>query len=140
LQRLMTAAAFAFIFAGAAAAQPASLQLARLHDALRLTSDQEPAWRAYAAAIAPGPAAEARHRQAEQLLPELPTPRRIALIEATMAADQADFHRQGLAVTRFYEQLSPAQQRIFDGETLAKPGQGGAGGGPGAALKAPPHS
>lgn len=52
-------------------------------------------------------------------MPRLPTPRRIALIEATMAADQADFRLQGLAVVHFYDLLSPAQQRIFDNQTAA---------------------
>jgi hypothetical protein len=39
-----------------------------------------------------------------------------------MAADEADFHRYGAAVTAFYATLSPEQQRTFDRETL--PSQG----------------
>ncbi|QUD88924.1 Spy/CpxP family protein refolding chaperone [Phenylobacterium montanum] len=125
LQRLISGLGLLLLLAGPAAAQSESAQpappaaLIRLHDALGLTPDQEPAWRTYAAAITPSAAAQARHQQAAELMPRLPTPRRIALIEATMAADQADFRLQGLAVVHFYDLLSPAQQRIFDNQTAA---------------------
>jgi hypothetical protein len=52
------------------------------------------------------------------MLPLLPTPRRIALIEATMTQDDADFRRQGAAVNAFYAKLTPEQQRTFDRDTL----------------------
>ena len=103
----------------ALAAEPAvSAQLARLHQDLRLTPSQESAWDAYTKAIAPNPAVDARHRATDELLPSLPTPRRIALIAATMAADEADFRKQGAAVSAFYEGLTAQQQKTFDAETL----------------------
>jgi hypothetical protein len=99
--------------------QPAvSAELIRLHDDLQLTDSQEAAWRDYTLAIAPNPDALARHRAAQDLLPLVPTPRRIALIEATMAQDNADFRRQGAAVTAFYGKLTLEQQRTFDRDTL----------------------
>ena len=101
-----------------AADQAVSAQLIRLHDDLRLTPAQESAWTAYTRAIGPSPNVEQRHRATDQLLPLVPTPRRIALIAATLAADEADFRRQGEAVNAFYAQLTPAQQRTFDAETL----------------------
>ena len=52
------------------------------------------------------------------MLPQLTTPRRIALIDAAMERDVADFRRQGDAVTAFYGRLAPDQQAIFDRETL----------------------
>jgi hypothetical protein len=104
--------------AEAAARSAVSAQLARLHQDLRLTSAQEAAWDAYTKAIAPNPAVEARHRATDELLPSLPTPRRIALIAATMAADESDFRKQGEAVSAFYESLTPQQQKTFDSETL----------------------
>lgn len=108
------------------AAEPAgSSQLKRLHDDLRLSPEQENAWAAYTRAITPNPDVEARHRETDRLLPTLPTPRRIALIAATMAADEADFRKQGAAVSAFYDQLTPAQQKTFDQETL--PGRGAPG-------------
>lgn len=101
------------------AAPPAvSADLIRLHDQLRLDERQESSWRDYTTAIAPSPEVQARHRATEELLPLVPTPRRIALIEAAMAQDRADFRRQGEAVKAFYAQLTPSQQRIFDLETL----------------------
>jgi hypothetical protein len=112
--------------ASAAAAQPLDTavtpQLNRLHDALRLTPAQEPAWTAYARAISPNPDVEARHRATDQLLPSLPTPRRIALIAATMQADEQDFRKQGAAVTAFYERLTPEQKKVFDAQTLPSRG------------------
>jgi len=102
----------------ALAQQAVNAELLRLHDDLHLSPAQEAAWRDYTLAIAPNPQVEARHRATDELLPALPTPRRIALIEATQASDDADFRRQGQAVTAFYNQLDAGQQRIFDLDTL----------------------
>ena len=92
-----------------------------LHSALALTPDQEPAWQAYQQALAPNATAQGRHRSAEMLMPTLTTPRRIDLIEANMQADFDLMHRQGEATKAFYDALSPAQQRVFDTETLPAP-------------------
>jgi hypothetical protein len=92
--------------------------LARLRGQLHLSAGQEAAWRRYAAAAVPNGQAEARRRATIELLPTLPTPRRIALIEAAMAQDIADFRRQAAIVEAFYEQLTPDQQRTFDRNTL----------------------
>ncbi|THD81784.1 MAG: hypothetical protein E7812_02925 [Phenylobacterium sp.] len=122
-----------------AAEQEVSAELIRLHDDLHLSEGQEAAWRDYTRSIAPSPQAEARHRAAVELMPSVPAPRRIALMEATMASDLADFRRQGQAVVAFYDQLSPDQQRTFDGETM--PGAdtaGGNGSGQGEPLREPP--
>jgi hypothetical protein len=108
----------AFAGGAARAEQAVNAELIRLHDDLHLTVDQEMAWRDYTRAIAPAPEAAQRHRATTELLPAIPTPRRIALIEATMAQDAADFRRQGAAVTEFYGKLTPDQQRTFDRETL----------------------
>jgi hypothetical protein len=103
--------------AGRAADPAVSAELIRLHDDLRLTPGQQAAWDRYTRAIAPSPQVEARHRATDDLLPALPTPRRIALIAATMAADAEDIRRQGDAVIAFYGELTPEQQRTFDDET-----------------------
>jgi hypothetical protein len=108
--------------ASGAGAQTPPEALMRLHDALHLTADQEDAWRGYTAVIAPSPQATARRQATEQMLPQLTTPRRIALIDATMERDVADFRRQGDAVTAFYARLTPDQQAIFDRETVPTPG------------------
>lgn len=72
--------------------------MSRLHDALYLSSTQEAAWRAYADAVAPDPAVEARRQSAASLMHTLPTPCRIDLISAEMTADMASTRRQGDAV------------------------------------------
>jgi hypothetical protein len=118
LRTQLSALLLAVVVAGSAAAQDASSGLGQLHDDLGLTSDQESAWRDYAAAVAPDPQAEARRRATDELLPHIPTPRRIALIEASLAQDVADLRRQGQAVMGFYSRLTPDQQRTFDVETL----------------------
>jgi len=110
----------------AAAAQPLDTtvtpQLNRLHQALKLSPAQESAWTAYTRAIAPSADVESRHRATDNMLPSLTTPRRIALIAATMQADEADFRKQGVAVTSFYAQLTPSQQKTFDDQTLPSRG------------------
>jgi hypothetical protein len=98
--------------------QAVSAELIRLHDDLKLTDAQEPAWRDYTVAIAPNAETQARHQATTELLPMVPTPRRIALIEATMAQDDVDFRKQGAAVNAFYGQLTPDQQKVFDRDTL----------------------
>jgi hypothetical protein len=108
---------------GALAAEPAvSADLLRLHDDLHLSEAQEAGWRDYTVAIAPDPQMAARHRAAADLLPAVPTPRRIALMQATMDSDAVDFRRHAAAVIAFYGQLTPAQQRTFDLETAPQPG------------------
>jgi len=102
----------------AASAQQAPRGLGDLHDALNLMPAQEAAFRAYAAAVTPSREAEARQEATDRMLPDLPTPRRVALIQAAMEKDAEDFKRQGAAVNAFYAQLTPDQQRIFDRETV----------------------
>ena len=118
MRTLFSALLLAVVVAGTAAAQDAGAGLGKLHDDLGLRPDQESAWQEYAAAVAPDPQAEARRRATDQLLPQIPTPRRIALVEASLAQDVADLRRQGQAVMAFYSRLSSDQQRTFDIETL----------------------
>jgi hypothetical protein len=105
--------------------QPVNVELIKLHDDLRLSDDQEGAWRAYTLAIAPSQDAVARHQATGQLLPLVPTPRRLALIEATMLQDSLDFKRQSVAVNAFYAKLTPDQQKVFDRDTLASGAEAG---------------
>jgi protein CpxP len=107
--------------AAAQAQEAVSAQLIKLHDDLHLSQDQDAAWEAYARAIAPAAQTEARHNAAGQLLPLLPTPRRLALLEANMSQDEADFHRRAEAVLSFYNRLTPSQQRTFDRDTTPAP-------------------
>jgi hypothetical protein len=107
----------AFLMATGAVAQSLPPKLVALHDDLRLSAGQEAAWRDYVAAISPRPDQQARRQAADQLIPLVPTPRRIALMQAAMDQDGADFRRQGAGVITFYGRLSLAQQQIFDRAT-----------------------
>jgi hypothetical protein len=131
MRRIILSFCLVAVAAGVARAQPVrpprtepaiNAQLIRLHDDLRLSDSQETAWRDYTVAIAPSRDAEARRRATTELLPLVPTPRRIALIEAAMAQDDLDFRRQGEAVNAFYAKLTPDQQKTFDRDTLPTEG------------------
>jgi hypothetical protein len=74
------------------------------------------------AALRPDPSLEARRRSAAEMMPKLPTPRRIDLINAEMEQDMAVMRRQGEAVKAFYAQLSPQQQNTFDRVTAQAQG------------------
>ena len=102
-------------------------QLSQLHDALRLSPQQEPAWRAYQASLQPDPSIQARRRSAADMMAKLPTPRRVDLINAEMEQDMAAMRRQGEAVKAFYAQLTPQQQSTFDRITSQAQGQGEGG-------------
>lgn len=117
----MAVLAAAAALSGVAHAQNA--QLSSLHDALHLSPAQEDGWRAYVAALNPDPMADARHRETARMLPTLPTPRRVDLIDAQVDADAAMVHRQGAAVRAFYTSLTPDQQRAFDRQTAAQGNQ-----------------
>lgn len=108
---------------GSVQAQPPQPEAQRanlmaLHDALHLSAEQEPAWRAYLRATTPDPQAEARRQAAASMLPKLPTPRRIDLITAAMQQDLDAFRRAGDAVKAFYNVLTPEQRATFDRQTL----------------------
>ena len=118
MRTLITGVCLGLVLAGTAAAQqPASSELSKLHDDLRLTSAQAGAWQQYVAAMDDGGQMQARRQAAEQMLPQIPTPRRLALMDATMSDELADFRRQSAAVQAFYARLTPDQQRIFDRDT-----------------------
>jgi protein CpxP len=101
----------------AAAQQSASSASNRLHDDLRLSVGQEGAWQQYLRAIDDGGQMQTRRQAAEQLMPQIPTPRRLALMDATMTDELAAFRRQRMAVEAFYDRLTPDQQRTFDRDT-----------------------
>jgi hypothetical protein len=107
---------------GGGQASSSQAAASRLHEALHLNADQETAWRAYQAAIAPDPQQTGRSRAAQQLLPNLTTPRRLALMRAEMQSDMTVFDHNAQAVTTFYNTLTPTQQVTFDTET-ARSGQ-----------------
>lgn len=123
MRTLLTGLCLSLALGAAAAAQSVSPQLSKLHDDLRLTASQDGAWRQYVRAIDDGGQMQARRRSAEEMMPQLTTPRRLALMDATMTDELADFHRQSSAIEAFYGRLTPAQQRTFDVDTAPQAGR-----------------
>lgn len=117
---LALAAVASLLAAAPAAAQGQGLDVQSLHDALRLTPAQEADWPAFAASAAPDPAELAQERNAEQMLPTLPAPRRVDLSIAVMEANLRSMERRGGALKAFYATLTPAQQVTFDRMTLPR--------------------
>jgi hypothetical protein len=124
LRTLLTGLCLALALSGAAVAQSSSPMLSKLHDDLRLTPGQQGVWDQYVASTDDGGQMQARRQAAEQLLPQIPTPRRLALMEATMTQELADFRRQKEAIEGFYDRLTPDQQRTFDRDTLPQANAG----------------
>jgi protein CpxP len=92
-----------------------------LHDALGIRSDQEGAWQAFAAAMAPQPGAEDerrawhdQHAEGMEGARHLTTPERLDRMQARMTEHMAAFQRHAAAVKALYAALTPAQQRTFD--------------------------
>jgi hypothetical protein len=98
----------------APAAAQSSDQLDRLKDELHLETRQAAAWSDYRAAISPSAQDQSRQTSARRMLPSLPTPRRLALMEAVMQDSQAAFRQREAATLAFYNQLTPEQQKTFD--------------------------
>lgn len=117
MRTLLTGLCLGLLLGGTAMGQTASSVLDKLHADLRLTPDQESAWKQYVQAMNDGGQMRARRLAAEQMLPQLTTPRRLALMDATMTQELADFHRQTAAIDAFYDALTPGQQRTFDHDT-----------------------
>jgi hypothetical protein len=113
------------VIATSASAQDGQAQLARLKQALHLSAQQTDAWNAYQTAMAPDPQAQARDAAAQRMLPQLTTPRRVALIQAVMQDRLSEFRRRSAGVVTFYEQLTPDQQHTFDEQTSPAASRGG---------------
>lgn len=83
----------------------------KLHDALKLTANQEAAWKTYVAALRPQQADNHADRVS---LKELSAPqrleKRLELSKARIARDETRLQ----ALKTFYAVLTPEQQKIFD--------------------------
>jgi LTXXQ motif family protein len=117
---LAAAIALPLVMAAGSALAQQQADLTTLHDALRLTSTQEVAWRSFAAASAPDPSQSARESTAEQMLPRLTAPQRVDLSIAVMEADLDTLRTRGQALKAFYAMLTPAQQAEFDRQTTPR--------------------
>ncbi len=85
--------------------------LARLHDKLKLTAQQEPAWKKFTAQTAV-PQASARPDRVE--MEKLNAPQRMEKGLEHMKAMEARMADHLAALKEFYAVLTPDQQKIFD--------------------------
>ena len=93
--------------------------LAQLKTKLQLRPEQEPAWVAFAGAMAPPARTASRPDWAEVM--RLNTPERIDRMKALHQERQSErnalMERRGEAAKAFYAGLSDAQKKVFDEET-----------------------
>jgi periplasmic protein CpxP/Spy len=112
-----------------------------LHDILNLRPDQEAAFQAFQAAMAPQPHGD-RHEHGDQAAGPVTTPERLDHMAERMAKHEAAFHQRADAIKAFYAVLSSDQQRAFDALPLMggdhHGGHRGMGHGPMGAHDGPP--
>lgn len=108
----------------------ATRHLDMLHDALKLTSGQQSAWKAYRDAEL---ARFDKKPQGREEARELSAPERLEKMIGELKMRQDELSATLAATKKFYAQLSPEQQKIFDRESAPRhPPRGGEG------RKAPP--
>lgn len=88
---------------------------AALHDQLKLTAAQEPAWKAYLAAIAPSQTDKPWGDRAA--MDKLSAPERMEKHLAMMKEHEARAEAHLAALKTFYATLTPAQRATFDKAT-----------------------
>ena len=96
--------------------------LATLHDKLKLTAQQEPAWKKFAAVK---PMADPANRPNPDEMAKLNAPQRMEKGLEHMKAMEAKMTEHLAALKEFYAVLTPEQQKIFDEQM---PGFGDRGG------------
>ena len=86
---------------------------AQLKKDLKITAEQETAWKQFTDATAPKPPAEPP-MMARQDWAQLTTPERLEKMQAMRADRQKVMDQHVAAVKAFYAVLSPEQQKVFD--------------------------
>jgi protein CpxP len=85
-----------------------------LRDTLQLTPAQEPALQALLTSMKPPEGMHEGMKGEHEAMEHLTTPQRLEKMRAMMTEHMAAFDQHAQAVTRFYAQLTPAQQKAFD--------------------------
>lgn len=99
----------------------------KLHDALKLTGDQESAWKNFTQQAKPGEqrAKFDREKFDREEFAKLTTPERLDHLLARSKERQSGFESHVQAVKTFYNVLSPEQRKIFDDNFRAHRGHAG---------------
>ena len=95
--------------------------LAKLHDKLKLTAQQEPAWKKFAANK---PMLDKTTRPDPAEMEKLNAPQRLEKGLEHMKAMEAKLTEHLAALKEFYAVLTPEQQKIFDNQ-MPRPGDRG---------------
>lgn len=88
---------------------------AALHDALKLSAAQEPAWNSFVAAHKPG---EHMQRPDRAQWAALPAPQRMEQMIELHKQRTARMEARLAALNTFYATLSPEQKKVFDQQTM----------------------
>jgi protein CpxP len=88
--------------------------LAKLHDKLKLTAQQEPAWKKF---VANNPMADKAARPDPAEIQKLNAPQRLEKGLEHMKAMEARMTEHLAALKEFYAVLTPEQQKTFDEQT-----------------------
>ena len=88
---------------------------ARLHDQLKLSAAQEPAWKAFTAKVKPAPGEMPNHEERA----DLKAPERMERMVERMQQRAGRMTERVAAVKEFYAVLTPAQQNVFDANFMA---------------------
>lgn len=88
---------------------------AAFHDKLKLSAAQEPAWKSFTDAMAPGSMAMPKPEE-RKAMAQLSTPERMEKGLQMMKEHQAKMETRLAAVKTFYAVLTPEQQKVFDTE------------------------
>ena len=99
-------------------AEHVAKRLAKLHDQLKLTEDQEQAWQAFVKQMTPT-ASPTRPDWSEWST--LSAPDRMEKLVALMQARQNQLVNRASAVKAFYKVLTPEQQKIFNEQFVWRP-------------------
>jgi hypothetical protein len=103
-----------------------------MHDILMIRPDQEAAFHAFTAALAPPPMGDRDGKSWRDHGPgamAMTTPERLDRMAARMSERQARFQTMAAATKTFYAALSPEQRRAFDALPMMMGGHGGMHGG-----------
>lgn len=112
----------------------AAKRQAKLHDALKLSAAQEPAWAAFQAAIKPDTASMAMQGD-RAAWSTMSAPARMEKMLAMARQHTARMETHLAALNTFYAVLTPAQKKLFDEHT-----QRGHGHRRGGHMKGTPHA
>jgi periplasmic protein CpxP/Spy len=89
---------------------------ARLHEQLKLSADQETAWKSFTEKMRPTPGDGPKH----EALAGLKTPERMERMAEMMKQHEARMTERVAAVKEFYAVLTPAQQKVFDDNFMGR--------------------